>query len=237
MLYNPAKSTWLNPNIEYLFNNEIIEYDMKDAGFTIVKFYKLVPPEEIKRLERLEKGERNRAIGKLQIGNKELSKALSDKFAEMRTLFVSANKLTDDDIISVKKDAIFTIGPCQQIKFGKVEFSAKNRYSSYLRLTENMNIELYYADGEIDVKGIGDHGINRHRLYFLTFFQKLFSDLESKNVSLKRYIKKFVDDYKGGNLDPEFYVEFNNMSRDVNPMYNFQKVIIPIIQLILREMS
>ena len=35
--YHPSKTTWLNPNIEYLFNEEIIEYDIHDAGFSIIQ--------------------------------------------------------------------------------------------------------------------------------------------------------------------------------------------------------
>ena len=37
MIYQASKTTWLNPNIEYLFDSEIIEYDMSDAGFSLVK--------------------------------------------------------------------------------------------------------------------------------------------------------------------------------------------------------
>ena len=51
MSYNPSKTTWFNPDIEYLFNNEIIEYDMKDAGFNIIKQFKLLPDIKIKELE------------------------------------------------------------------------------------------------------------------------------------------------------------------------------------------
>ena len=56
MGYNPSKSTWLNPNIEYLFNDDIIEYDIHDAGFSLIQQYQLLPPEKIKELERIPKG-------------------------------------------------------------------------------------------------------------------------------------------------------------------------------------
>ena len=42
-IYNPSQTTWLNPNIEYLFGDEIIDYDMKDAGFNLIKQYRLLP--------------------------------------------------------------------------------------------------------------------------------------------------------------------------------------------------
>lgn len=133
MGYNPSKQLWLNPNIEYLFDDEIIEYDMRDAGFSLVKQYRLLPDETIRELTKLGKGEeRHIAIGKLQGADKEFSKALSDKFTEIRKIFIAQNELNDDDIVSVKKDAIFTIGKCSKLRFGSLIFTPKNTYTSYL---------------------------------------------------------------------------------------------------------
>ena len=237
MAYNPSKTTWLNPNIEYLFDNEIIEYDIKDAGFNIIKYYKLLSPEQIKMLTDLGKMERHITIGKMQGRDKDFSKALMNKFAEVRAVFVSVNNLSDDNIVSVKKDAIFTIGECKQIKFGRIEFVAKNRYSSYLRFIDNMNIEVYYNSGGMDIKGMGDSAVNRHRLYTLEFIKTMISNLESRDQSAKRNLKKFIDDYKAMKLEDEYYIEFNNMSREFNPLYNFQKLVIPFTQIILKELG
>ena len=161
---------------------------------------------------------------------------LMDKFADIRAIFISANNLSDNNIISVKKDAIFTIGECNKIKFGKIDFAQKNRYSSYLRFINNRDIEVYYNSGHMEVKGIGDSAINRHRLYILEFIKTMISYLESRNQSAKRYLKKFIDDYKGMRLEDEFYVEFNNISMDYNPLYNFQQLIIPFTQIVLKEL-
>lgn len=237
MLYNPSKTTWMNPNIEYLFNNEIIEYDMKDAGFNLIQQHILLNPNQIRTLSSLEKEERHRAIGLLQRDDKEFSKALLNKFAEIRAIFISANSLSDNDIISVKKDAIFTIGPCNKLNFGRIEFVLKKRYSSYIRFTDNMNIEIYYNSEDMDIKGIGDNAINRHRLYIIEFIKSIISYLENKNPYIKRYLKKFINEYKEMKLEDEFYTEFNNISRNYNPMYNYQKLIIPLVQVTLKEMG
>lgn len=236
MSYDPRKSTYLNPNIEYLFDNEIIEYDIKDAGFNIIKHYGLLPPDVIKELDKLEKMERHITIGKMQGKDKDFSKALMDKFAEVRAVFVSANNLSDSNIISVKKDAIFTVGECNKIKFGRIEFAVKNKYTSYLRFIDNRDIEIYY-NGDMDIKGMGDSAINRHRLYMLQFIKSMISQLECRDSYAKRSLKKFIDDYKGMKLDEEYYIEFNNLSRDYNPVFNFQKVIIPFTQIILKELN
>ena len=236
MGYSPEKSVWLNPNIEYLFDNDIIEYDIKDAGFSLIKQHRLLPQDKIDWLTSMEKMQRHITIGKMQGNDKEFSRILMTKFAEIRAIFISANNLNDSNIISVKKDAIFTIGECSKIKFGKIDFAQKNRFSSYVRFIDNRDIEVYYNSGHMDIKGIGDSGINRHRLYILEFIKTMVSYLEGRNHSAKRYLKKFIDDYKGMRLEDEFYIEFNNISREYNPLYNFQKLIIPFTQIVLKEL-
>lgn len=238
MGYNPSKSTWLNPDIEYLFNNEIIEYDIRDAGFSLIKQFKLLPDDKIRELTSIDKGfERHRAIGMLQRNNSELSKSLSDKFTEIRTIFIGANKLSDNNIISVKKDAIYTIGPCSKLKFGSIIFIAKNSYTSYIRFPNVNNIEIYYSSGTMDIKGIGDVSLNKHRLYMMEFLRRTISMLELKDIRIKRWITNFIADYKSGNLDDGFYLEFNNLSKDINPIYNYQNIVVPMVQIILREME
>lgn len=238
MGYNPQKSTWLNPNIEYLFNNEIIEYDIHDAGFSIIKQFHLLPDAKIKELGILEKGgERHRAIGMLQRDDKVLSKSLSDKFAEIRMFFISANKLTDNEIISVKKDAIYTIGPCEKLSFGTIKFVAKNRYTSYIRFPDIQNLEIYYSSDGIDVKGLGDSAINRHRLYMMEFLRNIISLIEDNSPKAKREMVRFIQAYKSNELDDEFYLEFNNISRNLDKQFNFQKIIVRLVGIILKEME
>lgn len=237
-LYDPKKTTWLNPNIDYLFNSEIIEYDMKDAGFTLIKQYGLLPDEKIRELEKLERGvERHIAVGKLQRDDKEFSNALLNKFAEMRELFMAMNKIESDDIISVKKDAIYTIGRKKRVQFGKVMFAEKNVYSSYVRFPAIHNLELYYSDSQTDIKGMSESAVNRHRLYMVYFLRQMISGIESKDPAIKRKFMRFVMDYKAHTLDDGYYLEFNNLSRNIDPGFNYMRVIIPISQIIMREVT
>lgn len=236
--YNPNKTTWLNPNIEYLFDDEIIEYDMKDAGFSLIKQYRLLPDSKIKELEILEKGfERHRAIGLLQRYDKMFSNSLLSKFAEMRANFISANNISNNDILSVKKDAIFTLKRCHKTKFDSILFSEKNIYSSYIRFTEITNLEIYYSSNKVSIKGMSDSAVNRHRLYMLDFIKSVISMIELKDGRVKRYINNFVKKYKTGNIDEVFYLEFNNKSKDFNIVFNYKNIIIPLTKIVLKEMS
>ena len=235
-MYDSKKTNWLNPYIQYLFDEDIIEYDMKDAGFNIIKQFKLLPSEKIMELEKMGKGfDRHKAIGILQ-RDREFSTRLLDKFAEMRGLFVGYNNLGDNNIIAVKKDAIFTIGECKKTKFGGIEFAQKNRYSSYIRFEDNHNIEIYYSNELTDVKGMSESSLNRHRFYILQFLREVIAKLEDKNSSVRRDLIKFIMDYKSMTLDETYYLEFNNKSTDINPVYNYQKVLIPLVQIIEKEL-
>ena len=238
MGYNPSKSTWLNPNIEYLFNDDIIEYDIHDAGFSLIQQYQLLPPEKIKELERIPRGiQRHIQVGVLQRDDKEFSKRLTDKFTEVRALFMMMNQLKDDSIISVKKDAIYTIGKVKRTTFGKVKFMEKNHYSSYIRFPDITNLELYYGENGIDVKGMGDAAVNRHRLYMLEFLRKTIKSIEQQDSSVKRKFMRFFNQYKFDELDEEFYIEFNNVSRDQNKLFNYANLLIPLLKIIMREVN
>lgn len=238
MGYNPSKSTWLNPNIEYLFNDDIIEYDIHDAGFSLIQQYQLLPPEKIKELERIPRGiQRHIQVGVLQRDDKEFSKKLTEKFTEVRALFMMMNQLKDDSIISVKKDAIYTIGKVKRTTFGKVKFMEKNHYSSYIRFPDISNLELYYGENGIDVKGMGDAAVNRHRLYMLEFLRKSIKSIEEQDSSVKRKFMRFFNQYKFDELDEEFYIEFNNVSRDQNKLFNYANLLIPLLKIIMREVN
>lgn len=237
MGYSAEKSNWVNPNIEFVFNSSIIEYDLKDAGMTIIQGYKLLPENIIQELLRMDKLDRHIAVGKMQGKDKRFSESLLNKFTELRSLFISSNSLTDNDIISVKKDAIYTIGNCKNTIFGNVKFVPKNRYSSYLRFTDNMGIEIYYNDDGLDIKKMGETAINTHRLYMMDFIRQTIYLIERKDLSIRRYLKQFIDRYKHQKLDTPYYIEFNNLSREFNPAYNYHRVIVPLVGISIKEVE
>ena len=235
-MYDASKSIWLNPNIDYLFNSEIIEYDIKDAGFTLIKEYKLLSSNIIKQLELIPKGfDRHKQIGIIQKNNKQLSETLLQKFTEVREWFIKINKLTDNDIISVKKDAIYVIGEVNHTKLNSITFAKKNIYSSYIRFPDNLNLEIYYYDNTLDIKGMNDICANRHRLYMIEFLRKVLDMIENHDRKVKRFIIDFISKYKNKELDDLYYLEFNNTSKEFNPAFNYLKIMIPIIQVIQKE--
>jgi hypothetical protein len=211
---------------------------MQDAGFSLIKQYKLIPDEKIKELEMMGKGlERHIAVGKIQREDKNLSDQLMEKFMILRMTFISANNISDDDIISVKKDAIFTTAPVKKTKFGNIVFNTKHHYSSYIRFPDIQNLEIYYNSEDVDIKGMSDQSVNRHRLYLIEFLRKYISLIELKDPKVKRWFIRFIDDYKSNNLEEEFYLEFNNKSKDYNAIFNYKNLLIPLAQIIQKEID
>lgn len=236
MLYLPEKSNWFNPKIEYLFNSLIYEYDIKNAGFSIIQEFGLLPSSEIMRLSKMEKGVQTIEIGKLMGKDKSFSSALQEHFALVRKFFIDSNYIEDCDLVSVKKDALFCTKECSKLKFGKVEFRVKNKYSSYIRFPLNNNLEIYYNDGcKLEVKGITDSNLNKHRIYMLEFIQKFIAMVEERNPAVKNFFKEFLMKYKWFELDTEYYLEFNNLSNAITPLFNYQMILIPFAQILVKE--
>ena len=44
------RTMYLNKNIEFIFGKEIIEYDIKSAGFNIIKKFKFLPEDKARGL-------------------------------------------------------------------------------------------------------------------------------------------------------------------------------------------
>ena len=200
-------------SISYIKNTRITEYDLKSAGFNIIREYKLVNEETKKILESLPKQERTIEIGKLMKQNPQLNIELTKKFADVRKLFVIENNIQEEDVLSVKKDAIFIINrTLSKLKFGKyLEFQPKNIYTSYLYIngmefyyssyTKQLDIKNFKRDfnaeslvlkgGEDTIIELDDHLLIKDLKHLIALSEKI-SQKELFN-SLKRYRKKYLN--------------------------------------------
>ena len=206
------KDNWINPNMSYLFNAVITEYDMREAGFSLIKEYQLLSQEEILELSKYSKDERHVRIGKLQKKYPDLSKKLSDAFAEARKTFFDLNGLEQDKILSIKKDAIFTLKKCETQEIGAhVVFRPKHEYTSYIHLDKTL--EFYYHPTECSVKGLGKKGVAKHKDYMSDIINRFCMKMEqdSSRHALE-YMTRFVNYYKKRELDVEYYRTYNQRS-------------------------
>lgn len=222
---------WLNPNILFAFNKQIIEYDMGSAGLSITRELKLISDDLIEKLVKMPKDKRVVEIGKIQRDNPAYRTELQKGFCMFRKMFVEANGLERDDVISIKRDAIFPMKFCRHTEFGQyIKFNRKNEYSSYARI--GPRLELYYSSNGIDVKGIDDSRVKLHEDYMLEIIRGFFERMESLGIpQTQKYIKKKFDEYKHKKLPLGYYRRFDSQSAfettdDVYGAVNMDTVVI-----------
>ena len=193
-------------DIEYIINNNIYEYDMKDAGFNLSKYYNLLDTNTLTYLESLGKRERTIRIGVLMGNDRVFSKKLTLAFGQMRRIFMLRNNLKPSDILSIKKDAIYVVNNiCEDLEFGNMKFVMKNKYTSFHKFNY---YELYFRNkyNQLDVKGIDDDKVQPHMDYFMKFLKDIFRSLENTdNSRVINKISQFASDYKSLSLNIEYY--------------------------------
>jgi len=217
---------------------------------------KVLPDDIIEYLDKLPKDKRKVRIGLYERDDKTLAENMSKGFMEARKMFYEANNLTDDDILSIKKDALFVTKRCHKTVFGNIEFKEKNIYTSYYYLNK---LEFYVGKDTIDIKGINNKTLELHKDYMIDFLFKLFKMIETadRKVVIKNLVE-FTDYYKNRKLDVGYYRELNrdslfrmphklsklnNIVIGTNDMdevnldtidiyYNYMMYIVPIIQLL-----
>lgn len=203
------KLLWFNPNIQYTFNQNIVEYDMNAMSVSISETYGLLDPETIKILKLLPKEERTVRIGLLQRDDKEFSNKLLSCELEIRNKFLEANNLDENNVLSLHNDACIFMSRKKIISnIDGVKFKHSNTWSSYIYYK---GIEMFYADGAIDYKNIPREMLNRHTLGFNKFFCKVFDKMENYDPSILRYLSTFQTKYLQDKLPPYYYFPFGKL--------------------------
>lgn len=203
------KSNYTNKDILYLRDIPVSEYDMHAAGLSAIKFRKILPPEEIAKLEAMPKEDRTVREGKWQREIPGMSAEIQDSLALIRKEFVTLNGLEPKDILSIKKDALFVIGKYpDKLKFEEFfEFRKKNEYSSYANLN---GVEFYYSgiSNEMDIKGIGDAARERQKDYLLKEIRKILGFAEKfpqGDRAVFVYLRNFRKKYLSRELPADCY--------------------------------
>lgn len=200
------KHNYLNSKINCISNSIIREYDMRSAGFSLIKLYNLLPQYQIDKIEKMEKLKQNIYIGKLLLGDEELAKQLMEKFIEIRKIFFEANNIDEKYVLAIKKDAIFLVNTTAKVRqFDNVLFVEKNKYSSYINLSGN---QFFYNNlsKKFDIKGITN---KEHPL--IENIKKSLGYIDSgNNEILLEYLQKLREDYLSLKLDVTYYRELNS---------------------------
>lgn len=247
------KASYLNSDIKFL-NKKVYEFDIRNAGLSIIKSFNLLPEEEILYIESLSKFDSNVYIGKLRRNDKEFSTNLSKHLRQTVSDFITINNIRDEDILSIKNDAVFIISnfnPIKQQTINNIFFKLENIFTSYYNLN---NIEFYYkSDKNILIsKGIKEDIFeDLNTKYFVDWLKLIFRLMESNNKkALLKELKDFQYKYLNILLPIQYYCEFKNdnmyrysdyyvknleenMKNKINIEYNYISYILPLIKIVV----
>ena len=251
------KTTWMNPNIDFLFGTDIKEYDMKAAAYNLSREFNLLSEDKIQILDKMDKSARNKQLGLYQRDDKTFTKNLKDAFVEARKWFIETNDLGEDEILTIKKDAIFVID--KKIKHttrGYIQFDTKNAYTSFFKLNK---LEFYFhrMKNIIHIKGLGQDKefekiLEHHGDYMLNFLM-MFIKMKEKHMeySYAAYkLSDFIRKYRNRQLPIEYYRELSRKdayriaisgddlyvdetkdTKSVDIIYNYINYIVPLVSL------
>lgn len=198
-----------NKDYPFIHNNEVIEWDIKSANTSLMRYYHLQPEDVIDRLASMSKAQREVSVGKLMRKDKDFARSLEESFNKIVKEFMNINHLEWDDIVSIKKDAVFVKNHgIMKSEFGPVHFIPKNQYKHVLLLPK---YEIYISDKKTDIKGIPDEKVALHENGMLYFIK---TSLESADdfIEMQKFFKEYVNAYKRKELEFDAYREFNSDS-------------------------
>lgn len=196
-----------------IINSEIRCYDIKQANINILLDYDIITQEVYDNLRSMRKIDREIYVGNL-CKDKEISSTLSHGFIDARKALFEFNNIEDHEILSIKKDAVYTIEKVlQYTTFRHVNFRLTDTYSSFYKVK---GLELYYngKDNILHVKGIGDDTIeNYHKNHFFLLLKTIFRMAEQQDLlTVLTSLQSLINIYLNYELEPECYREFNRIS-------------------------
>jgi hypothetical protein len=256
------RSQWINQDFDYQFGSKIIEYDMKSAGLSLIKEYKLLPQEKIDELDSIkDKKTLNVKVGCLCRDDKDFNAKFQECFKLARQRFFEANILDERCIVSIKRDAIFVMGrECENTQFGYITFIPKHEYTSYIRIKKN---EFYIntKTHTVDVKGLGQGETleqiqKAHKDGIFELILRFARAMELNDDRVGVMMKIFITAYRNLEQRVEYYRELNQSNAyrvydevlddwvyrtdidssalpNIDITYNYFNIIVPLASIVI----
>lgn len=191
-----GKMNFINENITYHLG-DIFEYDMKHAYPSILKGTNFVfkDPNLRKDIENLNnyhnKKEMLIRIGKEFRNNPSITTYINNEIIKTIEQFQLDNNLDEENVITIKKDALFVTKKCNKLKFGNIEFSVKNKYNLFFYDKFKKHEYFIYKklnDFKYDIKGIKNENIDP--CVYDNISKLIYFSLTSMDLSKVKYIQE-----------------------------------------------
>lgn len=200
------------------YSGYIVEYDMSKANINALLSRGIINKELYDKLYNANKQYREVYIGNMIKNNENIYKEIQAGIIEAKKLFVEANNIIDEEIFSIRNDAIYILSDRQmKQKFDNYYFVKKNIYTFFFRFYNNK--EWYYRFDQlsnndiIDIKGINNESLLYHQGFFLKFLADVSYSIQRSSIEdTLELVNDFYEDYINRRLDIRYYREFNNMS-------------------------
>lgn len=222
-MVNMSCTLWNQKNylldIDYLIATAISEYDIRKANISVLYSEGVIDRSYYEYLYSTDRMTRQVEVGYMIRNNKEIGDILNNGIAKYRKMFFEANGLTNNDILSIKNDAIFVMKKTPKIlTFGNIEFVNKNDYTSFLKFLRKK--EIYFKSDmvnqtiQIDVKGISDENLEKHRDYMMQVISDIIYFIEVGDIKTGiEYLSNFYNQYISLNLPIGYYRNFDEESK------------------------
>ena len=211
MLYKEKNYTIELP---YLFNQYIREYDISKANISILAEKGAITKKIYDQLYNSDRMFRQIYIGKMIKFNDQIQEVLNEGIIEYKQKFFEINRINDNDIVSIKNDAVFVLNKVPTItKFDHlIEFVHKNTYTSFMKLNE---LEVYYGSNMdyevIDVKGIKDQDLEMFHTDFLDIIINFLRNIQKNGPEIAlQYINSIMNSYVRLELPINTYRRFRS---------------------------
>lgn len=248
------KTNWKNPYYKYIKNRRIVEWDIASAGLSVIKFNKLLPSDEISKLESMDKHSRTVREGLYQRENPLFAEKIVSTLEDVREKFVSINNIPEENVLSIKKDALFIIDKNPPISLidNYFNFRKKNEYSSFIILN---NVEfLLNTNGYIETKGLSSESVLAQKNFLLkdiAYILKMAEKVDQNKLFtiLENYRRKYllrelpVETYAeldsglfrlGDGKYMSKHIDLNSdMINTIDISQNYINYVLPLIQLLL----
>lgn len=215
---------------DFCFNTQITEYDIQSAGLSILYASGALNEQKARELENMPKSSRVVEIGMMIRENPEYQKIISSGLINARQNFIEKNQLTEADIICIKKDAIFTTKKCNVLNVNGIHFRAKNKWRSYLKIGK---IEFFFQDKlKYQINGLGTMATDFHKDGMIKTIVDIIDRVSNGDRSVRSIVMNFISQYKDGKLPSSYYHAFKSDPTQQDELYNYQQVIIPLMQVL-----
>ena len=187
-----------------ILSGDIYEYDISKANISVLYTRGLIDRNKYNYLYNEDSQVRKVIVGNMQRDNPNLTKELQQGIIEAKKTLFESNGLKDEEVLSIKNDAVFTIRPLDITSFQSIVFKLKNHYNLFMKIYK---LEFYYNDtGQLDIKGIQDDVLYIQKDHFVLFLKELFSVYRTRGVDdALRLLQRFYFLYNRKELDPEYY--------------------------------